>query len=445
MATICVDGYNIALPHGTGIATYGRNLLKAANTSGFETHVLFGPKQKLSKNNIVNESLLVEVDRSKKNKISRKDKIFRSIETRIGLFGLDMTIIPRTNEVFWPRPIEATQFWAAQGLFDRANRGFQLYERFTPITFSGTFQPDVMHWTVPLPVFARNVPNIYTIHDLIPVQFPHTTLNDRNKFMRLHQQAVKKADHIAVVSEKTRQDVLRILGVSEKRVTNTYQTFHLPDSFNKEKLSVEIELDSMLSLGWKEYFLHFGAIEPKKNLGRIVEAYLSSGIKTPLVVVGGRGWLREDELALLEQYRRDSQLNDKKIRFYEYMSHDMLISLIRGAKATVFPSLYEGFGLPILESMALSTAVITSTAGALPEVAGDAAIIVDPLDVQALARALLAIDSDEALRRELENRGRIQASRFSPEAYQARLLDLYAKVGVSPATPKSKASTAPLA
>lgn len=445
MVNICVDGYNIALPHGTGIATYGLNLLRTANDSGFETQVLFGPKEKLSKNNIVNESLLVETSRSKTMKISRKDKIIRSIEIRRGFLGRNVTAIQRTNEVFWPRQIEATRFWAAQGLFDRANRGFQLYERFTPIAFKGTAQPDVMHWTVPLPLFARNVPNIYTIHDLVPLRFPHTTLNDRNKFMRLHQMSAEKADHVAVVSEATRQDVIRILGLSENKVTNTYQTFHLPESCERNKIDVEIELNSTFSLEWKEYFLHFGAIEPKKNLGRIVESYLAAGTKTPLVVVGGRGWLREDELALLEQYRRDSGSNAEKIRFYEYMSHDMLISLIRGAKATVFPSLYEGFGLPILESMALSTATITSTAGALPEVAGDAAMIVDPLDVQALTRALLAIDSDEALRQELEARGRTQANRFSPEAYQARLLYLYAKVGVSPATPTSKAPITPIA
>ena len=108
----------------------------------------------------------------------------------------------------------------------------------------------------------------------------------------------------------------------------------------------------------------------------------------------------------------------------------MLISLIRGAKATLFPSLYEGFGLPVLESMALSTAVLTSTGGSLPEVAGDAAVVVDPYDVQAITRGIQALDADEAMRADFEVRGLTQAARFTPEAYQARLRDMYAKVGV---------------
>lgn len=108
----------------------------------------------------------------------------------------------------------------------------------------------------------------------------------------------------------------------------------------------------------------------------------------------------------------------------------MIVSMIRGARATIFPSLYEGFGLPVLESMALSTAVLTSSAGSLPEVAGDAAIIVDPYDVQAITRGFRALDSDEDLRFHLERKGAIQAAKFSPTAYRERLRELYAKVGL---------------
>ena len=109
----------------------------------------------------------------------------------------------------------------------------------------------------------------------------------------------------------------------------------------------------------------------------------------------------------------------------------MLISLIRGAKATLFPSLYEGFGLPVLESMALSTAVLTSTGGALPEVAGEAAVVVDPYDVQAITRGIQSLDADEGLRAHYEAQGVAQASAFSPEAYKERLRALYDKVGLS--------------
>jgi len=101
------------------------------------------------------------------------------------------------------------------------------------------------------------------------------------------------------------------------------------------------------------------------------------------------------------------------------------VSLIRGARATLFPSLYEGFGLPVLESMLLGTPVLTSTEGSLPEVAGDAALLVDPYDVDAIRQGILTLDADEDLRSELSARGREQAEKFSPERYQARLEEAY--------------------
>ncbi len=154
-------------------------------------------------------------------------------------------------------------------------------------------------------------------------------------------------------------------------------------------------------------------------------------MQTPLVIVGGRAWLDEGETALLNQVMRDGGPSAQRIRRYEYMPFSLLISLIRGAKATLFPSLYEGFGLPVLESMALSTAVLTSTGGSLPEVAGDAAISVDPYDVQAMTRGLRALDADDALRDDLVRRGLTQAAKFSVEAYQGRLSDMYGRLGLS--------------
>lgn len=315
-----------------------------------------------------------------------------------------------------------------------ARRAFNRYRTWTPLSFAATSDapaPEVMHWTSTLPLHAKGVPNIYTIHDLIPLRLPHTTADDTGAYMAMCQSLVKRADHIAVVSETTRQDVIRILKVPEERVTNTYQAVSLPEALtSRPDADISRELEDVFNLGWKAYFLHFGAIEPKKNLGRIVEAYLASGSMTPLVIVGGRAWLDEGETALLNQIRRDGAPGADRIRQYEYMPFAMLISLIRGARATLFPSLYEGFGLPVLESMALGTAVLTSTAGSLPEVAGDAAISVDPYDVQALANGLRTLDADEAFRAELVTRGRVQAGLFTPEAYQHRLRQLYHKVGI---------------
>ena len=435
-ATICVDGFNIALAKGSGIATYGRNLLSSLARIGLDGQVLYGPNTQRSVDNVINEASLVDADRPGP-KLKKFDRFRRTLTSR---FGRTAWPITTSGEIVWPtrgggRP-EASSFWASQDLFHLANRSFNAYREETPVDFdtsgSDIRKPDAMHWTATLPLHARGMPNIYTIHDLIPLRLPHTTLDDKAAYLALCRAIARRADHIAVVSETTRQDVMRMLNVSEDRITNTYQAVHLPRALTERSQSdLAIELEGVFNLGWKNYFLHFGAIEPKKNLGRIVEAYLASGVETPLVIVGGRAWLAEGETALLNQVIQEGGQSGQRIRRYEYMPFSLLISLIRGAKATLFPSLYEGFGLPVLESMALSTAVLTSTGGSLPEVAGDAAISVDPYDVQAMTRGLRALDADEALRDDLVRRGLEQSQKFSVQAYQRRLAAMYGSLGLS--------------
>jgi glycosyltransferase involved in cell wall biosynthesis len=437
MASICIDGFNLAMPKGSGIATYGRNLLDAARASGLGTQVLYGPPAKHAASNVLNEALLVDARRIAP-KATRRDKVKRFGETLLSQFGRSAYPITPSGEVIWPlgTPPAADLFWTSQDIFARANRCFQRYGSATPVTFKAAAEalpPDVMHWTSLVPVYARGCPNIYTFHDLIPLRLPHTTLGDKSRYMALSLEMAARADHIVVVSETTRQDVVRLLGVDEGRVTNTYQAVDFPkELLARSQDEVALELERVFNLGWKEYFLHFGAVEPKKNLGRIVEAYLSSGVTGPLVLVGGRSWLDEGETALLAQVKRDGVPAAGRILQYDYMSFPLLISMIRGAKAVLFPSLYEGFGLPVLEAMALSTAVLTSTGGALSEVAGDAAVIVDPYDVQAIAKGIQALDGDDGLRAELELRGRGQAAKFNPQAYRDRLLGAYSAIGVTP-------------
>lgn len=222
-----------------------------------------------------------------------------------------------------------------------------------------------------------------------------------------------------------------MLGVPEDRVTNTYQAVSLPLALvNRPQAEVETELEAAFGLEWGAYFLHFGAVEPKKNLGRVVEAYLASGVSTPLVVVGGPGWMSDPETALLKQ-AQSVHGAACRIHQYEYMSYSMLVSLIRGTKGVLFPSLYEGFGLPVLEAMSLGAPVLTSDQGSLPEIAGDAALQVNPYDVHAISQGIRMLDADADWRAEAARRGLMQAVKFSQTAYREKLRDLYAKVGVS--------------
>ena len=439
MATVCIDGFNLALAKGSGIATYGRNLLHNLRDIGLETQVLYGPASARSKNDLLNEIALTDAFQpSKENR-----RIQRYLEARISRFGRRAFGIEPSDEVIWPaamggRPA-ADAFWSSPRLFDTANKAFRKYRDFTPLTLephAGIAQPDVIHWTTLLPVHAAKSVNLYTIHDLIPLRLPHTTLDNKRVFLSLCKQVARRADHITVVSETTRNDVIRLLGVDEDRVTNTYQSVSIPPALlERTDKDIAAEIDGVFDLAWKGYFLYFGAIEPKKNLARIVEAYLASGSNLPLVVIGGRAWLDQDETALMSQATKaqSQSRSDKalRIRQYEFMPFAMLVSLIRGARATLFPSLYEGFGLPVLESMLLGTPVLTSTAASLPEVAGDAALMMDPYDTQGIAMGIRQLDADIDLCAELSARGRIQAAKFSPAAYQSRLRDLYARLGVS--------------
>ena len=297
--TVCVDGFNLALAKGSGIATYGRNLLSTLGRVGLKGQVLYGPAASRSDSNVLNETALIDAERPAR-KVKRVERFQRTLTSPAGRTAWPVT---PSGEVVWPsrgggRP-DANGFWAARDLFQIANRAFDVYRRETPVRFDATTDspaPDVMHWTATVPLYARGVPNIYTIHDLIPLRLPHTTMDDKAGYMALCQAIARRADHIAVVSETTRQDVIRLLGVSEDRVTNTYQAVHLPQALtSRSQDDVTTELEGVFNLGWKDYFLHFGAVEPKKNLGRIVEAYLASGLTTPLVIVGGRAWLDEGE------------------------------------------------------------------------------------------------------------------------------------------------------
>lgn len=429
MKSVCIDGYNIAMPKGSGIATYGRALLNNLGPLGLEGQVLYGPVSAPSSNGLLNE--ISFADPNGRRHTTKFERYHRTLASGLGRRARRVKV---SQDVIWPgggaaRP-KAETIWSAVDLFYYALRAFNRRGSVTPVTFEGP-APTAMQWTAALPLYAKGTLNLYTLHDLIPLRLPHATLDDKKAFLSLCQTIARKADHIVVVSETTRRDVVKLLGVDEDRVTNTYQAVDIPDEL-LERPEVEVinEVQEGLNLDWGNYFLFFGAIEPKKNLGRLIEAYLGSGVRTPLVIVGGRAWLSEQEMGLLEEVRRDGSVMAQQIRQYEFLPFRMLVSLIRGAKATVFPSLYEGFGLPVLESMLLGSPVLTSTGGSLPEVAGEAALSVDPYDTAAISRGIRTLDSDADLRADLAVRGQLQAARFSSAAYQARLTDLYGRLGV---------------
>jgi len=437
---ICIDGFNLSLGKGSGIATYARNLNAALRNLGFTTEILYGPEQGPGKDNLLNEVTLFDAPPppSASRRLGEVLANFRSLASPLGRVARRVVssgaVIRRQVEANAP-PCDAV--WAARDVFNGANRAYAAFGHFTPLRFGrGEAQPPtIMHWTCALPMRAPGSRNLYTLHDLVPLRLPFATLDNKRRFLAMTREICATADQIVTVSEHSKQDLIRILGLDEARVTVTYQSVELPDAVTtREEADVAQEIEGVFGLDWRGYFVFFGAIEPKKNLNRVIEAYLASGVAAPLVIIGGSAWLEDDETQMLyEDLVGVSTWSDglirraDRIRCYDYLPFRLLTSLIRGARATLLPSLYEGFGLPVLESMLLRTPVIASTAGSLPEIAGDAAMLVDPYDSQAIRKAIVALDADEGLRAELIDRGVRQAARFSPEIYQARLAELYGR------------------
>ena len=434
---IAIDGYNLGLDRGTGVATYARNLSFRLGALGAEVGVLYGQRVAKSKDPILREITFFDPRPPSLSGFP----LIRDIR-HIGrlLAGEQALEVPVDGWVIRDQ-LEARlphcdRLWSIPDLW----RGGALTHAYTKLFGKAALpqKPKVMHWTYQLPLRVPGVPNIYTLHDLVPLRLPYATLDHKRRQYRMLTRIAREAAHIVTVSETSKRDIMSLLGVPEERITNTYQAVDIPRKFSEKPEDVaRAEIEGSFGLGWKGYFLFFGAIEPKKNVGRLIEAFLASGSDLPLVILGKKAWQSKEELRLLQDDHIRSAVQEgshlvtrRKIILIDYAPFRLLVSLVRGAKAVLFPSLYEGFGLPVLEAMHLGTPVMTSNTSSLPEVAGDAALLVDPYDTRAIAEAIQALDRQPELRADLAARGPKRAALFDNAAYERRLVDLYAKLGV---------------
>lgn len=433
MKRVMIDGRNLSLEKGTGVATYARNLSYCLHDMGYQVEVLYGSRAAPGRSELMKEIAFFDTNAGD---IPRWLQILRSVrEAMTAPFGYEATRVPITGTVikdtFKSRLPYYDAIYNSPDLFRKAHELFGIFNRLHRVHVSP--KPDLVHWTYPLPLRIKGATNIYTLHDLVPLRLPYTTLDNKRRYFKLVSKIAKTADHIITVSESAKADITNLLKISPDRVTNTYQSVSIPEKYaNKPLEVVQREVEGTFGLSFKNYYLFWGSIEPKKNIGRLIEGYLASGVSAPLVIVGAQAWKSDEELKLLYddnirsliQIGNETRVKSKVIQL-SYASFPLLVSLIRGAKATLFPSLYEGFGLPVLESMLLRTPVITSTTASIPEVAGEAAILVNPYDTHELAKAIRAVDADEGLRESLVERGAERSKLFSNVAYMHRLRAVY--------------------
>ncbi|MBI4789531.1 MAG: glycosyltransferase family 4 protein [Chloroflexi bacterium] len=288
-----------------------------------------------------------------------------------------------------------------------------------------THPPDVLF--VPAHVLPPIHPRraIVTVHDLGHLHFPdaHPALQRLYHTWATRWNA-RQATHVLADSEATRDDLVQLCGIAPDKITVVYPAFDarvyqpVRDPARLEATRAHFRIGG-------DYILTIGTIHPRKNYARLIEAVGRLGNSNlGLVIVGKRGWLYEEIFTQVKRLNLQSLVS-----FLDYVPAEDMPALISGARMFAFPSLHEGFGLPVLEAQACGVPVVTSMTSSLPEAAGDGALFVDPCDVDALAAAMQRLLGDEVLRAKLVANGFRNLQRFSWEKSARQVLGVIHGLG----------------
>jgi len=268
-------------------------------------------------------------------------------------------------------------------------------------------KPDLLHGMAYAVPMSWSGPSVVTVYDLSFLLFPKAfKVANRIYLAATTRATARRARRVLTISEHARRDIVRLLSVPEECVDVTY-----PAVEDRYRRLPEDEVEAFrMARGLPEAFVFtLGTLEPRKNLVGLLHAFAKlRKPRPPLYVAGGSGW----HVSPIYDTVRQLELTDD-VHFLGFVPEDELPRWYNAARLFAFPSLYEGFGLPVLEAMACGAPVITSTAASLPEVGGKAAILVPPHDTERIAREMARVLDDPRLCTELRAAGRIQASRFS--------------------------------
>jgi glycosyltransferase involved in cell wall biosynthesis len=425
---VLIDGYNLALKHGTGIKTYTTLLDNALRSVGADTSFLFGHPIPS-----VDDALLREVLFYDDNPM-RDHTPFAQLRRRGELWinaGFNnapkVQRVPDNGVVVVADSVRPNER-ALNGpkLWDVAWRRSLSFKKFLDVDLPETF--DAFHMTYPLPVKMKGkAKQIVTIHDVIPLRMPYTTTDDKTEMLRRHRDLVRDADLVFTVSEFSKTDIVKLLDADPDKIVVTYQPSRFaplrpPEMRERAKTLRRYDLED------KGYILFVGAIEPKKNLGRLLKAYAEADLDVPIVVAGPRGWMWGEEIGWIQD-SKDRSLQER-IRFLNHVSFEDLRFIMSGAMAMTFPSLYEGYGLPLVEAMSFGVPVLTARSSSLPEVCGDAALYVDPFDVRDIREKLERLVGDQPLRDYLSERGLQRSQQLSAENFASQVAGGYRKLGL---------------
>ncbi|MBS1790538.1 MAG: glycosyltransferase family 4 protein [Acidobacteria bacterium] len=348
-----------------------------------------------------------------------------------GLIRALAAIDDRNRYTIYLAEVDAAAEWRETFVRRHPNFEVQLLPKPTPLvrvpvflTYELRHRPvDVLHVQYTAPPFCP-IPVVATIHDLAFEHLPETFTRRGSLQLKLTvRRTAQKAARIATVSEYSRQDLLRTYKLPPEKVAVTYNGVE-PHFTPQTQFNEAVELKQQFGID-RDFLLAVGSLQPRKNLVRLIRAYTklraeNESFSPQLVIVGRKLWLAEEIFAEIRRQRWA-----KDVILTGYVSDQDLPKLYRQATAFVYPSLFEGFGLPPVEAMACGTPVITSDVSSLPEVTGKAALLIDPQNQASIELALLQITRDQELREQLRELGIEQAKKFTWQAAAEKTLRLY--------------------
>jgi glycosyltransferase involved in cell wall biosynthesis len=316
------------------------------------------------------------------------------------------------------KPTRITPLWFAR-LWHRAQLPLFIE------SFTG--KVDLFHATdFTLPPTLPTTRTLLTVHDLSFVRVPETASPVLKAYLDVVvPRSARRADHILADSQATKGDLIDLYKIAPDKITVLLSG--VDSSFRRvEDAATRAAIRTKYRIGSRPYIFAIGTVQPRKNYGRLMQALAqvrAGGHDVALVIAGGKGWLEDPIYQTLE----DLNLRDH-VHFIGFADDADLPALYSEALYTAYISLYEGFGLPILESMACGTPVLSGNVSSMPEAAGDAAILVSPTDVEAIADGLMRLYTDSALRADLQVRGYAQAARFTWGRAAEELLAVYERL-----------------
>lgn len=333
----------------------------------------------------------------------------------LGKFNVPKCLNQNLSSLFLPLPVRITNL-LLKLKFQSSLSYFEKYFGY----------PNILHGTNYSVYPCKHSLKVMTIYDLGFIKYQNYTDAVVKNYLEQVQRCLQWTDLVLTISKSSKKDIIDYLRVDPEKIHVTPLASQYHSNYLSSGITQELKQQTSYDFS-KPYLLFISTIEPRKNINAIISAFnfLKNRYKIEhqLVLIGKKGWNYEPIFAAIENSPWKNQ-----IHHLDYLSNELVALFYSIADVFVYPSHYEGFGLPVLEAMTLGAPVVTSNTSSIPEVTGDAAILIDPDDYMQLAEAILQVISDSQLRQDLINKGKIRANLFSWERTAEQTLKAYRSI-----------------